>query len=123
MNQVQVILPYSNASGMWAFDDEKTGLVNELLVFGTDIILDELVRDHLGFARRAPFRLIFSHVPFPGHHIALKWQRAGDGGNWYARQPDGKEGWLCPALFLYFPLAPPSLYARAEPPLEDNPLS
>ena len=29
-------------------------------------------------------------------------------------RPTGAEGWLCPALFKYFPEAPPSLYARAE---------
>jgi hypothetical protein len=25
------------------------------------------------------------------------------------------EGWLCPALFKYFPEAPKKLYAKAEP--------
>jgi len=34
-------------------------------------------------------------------------------GVWY-RWADNGEGWLCPALFLYFPEAPTRLYAKAE---------
>ena len=30
---------------------------------------------------------------------------------WWA---DNEEGWLCPALFLYFPEPPTRLYAKAE---------
>jgi hypothetical protein len=30
------------------------------------------------------------------------------------RWADNGEGWLCPALFLYFPEAPTHLYAKAE---------
>jgi hypothetical protein len=38
-------------------------------------------------------------------------------GNWYRGMIFGEEmiGWLCPALFLYFPAAPPTIYAKAEP--------
>jgi len=38
-------------------------------------------------------------------------------GNWYRGLLRGilLEGWLCPALLLYFPVAPKKLFVRAEP--------
>ena len=64
---------------------------------------------------RSGFRLLFSAGPFPG---ATRFNRLrGDlGGTWYclADDPD-TEGWLCPALFKYFPEAPEAIYAKAEP--------
>jgi hypothetical protein len=59
------------------------------------------------------FRLLFSANPFPG---AMRFERVRDdcGGTWYRDAATGREGWLCPALFHYFPTAPEHLYARAE---------
>ncbi len=37
------------------------------------------------------------------------------GGTWYYSDHYKMEGWLCPALFKYFPTAPREIYVRAEP--------
>lgn len=37
------------------------------------------------------------------------------GGNWYWCPQLELEGWLCPALFMYFEKAPTKLFACAEP--------
>jgi hypothetical protein len=112
-SQIQSIHPY-RTEGLWAFDDPATGLVRELLILGTDEIIDDLVEKHLDASAHAGFTLIFSHQPFPGYHIALKRAEPDSGGYWYARLPDGKRGWLCAALFEYFDQAPLELYARGE---------
>jgi len=76
------------------------------------------------------FALTFDSAPFD-HDIQLTWLPARDAarqlcysagdlpdvGNWYKANVFGQEmiGWLCPALFLYFPQAPNTIYAKAEP--------
>jgi hypothetical protein len=37
------------------------------------------------------------------------------GGNWYYSRELCIEGWLCPALFKYFDVAPQTIYAKFEP--------
>lgn len=109
---------------IWVFDDEATGLKYEAFISGTDIALDYLTR-HIPTARTG-FKLTFSHLPFDGYQMKATWLHEGvDGlagkihGNWY-RWEDVKDpataisGWLCPALFLYFPKAPEFLYVHAE---------
>jgi hypothetical protein len=59
------------------------------------------------------FRLLFASEPFPGYQVKLEKVREEYEGVWY-RWADNGEGWLCPALFLYFPEAPTCLYAKAE---------
>lgn len=64
------------------------------------------------------FSLTFSDSPFPGYDVELRWLRADPvEGNWYAATIAGKhiEGWLCPALFLYFESAPQRIFAKVEP--------
>jgi hypothetical protein len=105
---------------VWVFDDPKKGLKNEGLVSGTDQILDML-------AKRFPdgengFELTFSDEPFDGHELTFDWIKSGTGeglaegvtGNWYRENSTGFEGWLCPALFLYFKEAPKHIYIKAE---------
>lgn len=60
------------------------------------------------------FRLTFSTNKFPDHTHSLSWDREGDTGNWYNCDQTDQSGWLCPALFLFFPEAPKKLYARAD---------
>ncbi len=45
----------------------------------------------------------------------LEWRRKESGDNWYYSDHDKMEGWLCPALFKYFPKAPRDNYVRPEP--------
>ena len=116
MNQILILSPYKHR-GIWVFDDERTGLVREAFVAGIDTILDRLTRN-IERADRG-FNLIFSADPFPGHEIHLAWTR-GDKynqqreGNWYHCANYELDGWLCPAMFLYFPVAPDNLYAQAK---------
>lgn len=112
MNAISVLFPYK-WNGQWVFDDEKTGLVREAFVAGIDKMLDRATA-HIPDAEKG-FKLIFSPTPFPGYALKLEWLREEYGGNWYWSEKLGIEGWLCPALFKYFPAAPAELYAKPEP--------
>ncbi len=110
-NSLFVIAPYK-ALGMWVFDDERVGLVQEPFVAGADTILDEWTKDIPN--AESGFRLIFSPMPFPGYQHKFDWVRPEMSGNVYFCESLGMEGWLCPALFKYFPEAPKALYGKAE---------
>jgi hypothetical protein len=60
------------------------------------------------------FRLLFSSAAFPGYQVKLERMRQEYEGTWYRWTETNAEGWLCPALFRYFPEAPAALYAKAE---------
>jgi hypothetical protein len=111
MNSICVIKPY-RYEGIWVFDDESTGLDKEAFVSGADVIID-LMTEHIPNAHDG-FVMIFSGNPFPSHEHHLTWQREEDGGNWYLHEEFGQEGWLCPALFLYFENAPKDIYVKVE---------
>ena len=66
------------------------------------------------------FRLTFSAAPFPGHKLVVTRGKAESGGFWYNVQNSDQTGWLCPALFKFFPKAPEKLYVRADPLNHDN---
>ena len=112
MNALMVIAPYKY-EGMWVFDDPAVGLSKEPFIAGIDTMIDKMVAD-IPNAERG-FRAIFSATPFPGHTSKLEWRRAEAGGNWYYADQFKMEGWLCPALFRYFPSAPREIYVRVEP--------
>ncbi len=62
MNAIRVIHPYKQL-GVWVFDDEKGGLVQEPFVSGADVIIDRMVA---GIPNAdEDFALIFSGRPFP----------------------------------------------------------
>jgi len=110
---VLTLEPY-RVDGTWLFDDPSTGLEREPFVGAVNDMLDRITSSipnaHQGF------RLHFSVMPFENHQASFSWLRADPvEGNWYRADETGEEGWLCPALFFYFPVAPPRLYARAEP--------
>ena len=112
MNSIHLIRPYRHL-GMWVFDDERVSLVQEPFVSGADTIIDVWVADIPD--AESGFRLLFSTTPFPGHTLHLEWLREEHGGNWYRWPAHDMEGWLCPALFHYFPEAPRAIYAQALP--------
>jgi 3-polyprenyl-4-hydroxybenzoate decarboxylase len=64
------------------------------------------------------FLMIFSAGPFPDADFEIEWVREDSGGNVYKGrfEVDGDvqemEGWLCPALNLYYPDAPKRLYVQ-----------
>lgn len=109
MNAIMVIAPY-RLHGMWVFDDERVGLVQEPFVEGADFLIDQwtvAIPD-----AKDGFRLVFSGQPFPGFQHHLTWQRAEMSGNIYQDQDSGAEGWLCPALLKYFDEPPAELFVQ-----------
>lgn len=110
---VLAIEPYRH-EGAWVFDDSGAGLRREPFVAGITEMIDRLT-----FAlpdADAGFRLLFATHPFEGHQASLAWMRSDPvEGNWYRAEDSGEEGWLCPALFCYFPIPPARIYVRAEP--------
>ncbi len=111
MNALIAIYPYK-FEGLWVFDDEKVGLVQEPFISGADTIIDRMTAD-IPDAEQG-FRLLFSAGPFPGQMAEFEWRREESGGNWYYSSDLNMEGWLCPALFKYFESAPQKLYATFE---------
>ena len=109
MNAIMVIHPYKHEE-LWVFDDEKVGLIQEPFVSGADDIIDKMVVD-IPNAEKG-FNLIFSATAFPGHQAVFEWRREESGGNWYYCELVKMEGWLCPALFRYFTVAPEKIYAQ-----------
>ena len=107
-NRIQIIKPYLYA-GTWVFDDETTGLIREPFVEGADAIIDLMVKD-MEYAEEG-FKLIFSDSPFPNYQLELKRVKKEFDGWWYESETLQMDGWLCPALFLYFEEAPLNLYA------------
>jgi hypothetical protein len=111
-NAINIIAPYKH-HGIWVFDDPHVGLVREPFVSGADRMIDRVVADIPDAA--SGFSLIFSASPFPDHQYRLEWRRSEYGGNWYHSAQLGLEGWLCPALFRYFPEAPKQLFVQVRP--------
>jgi hypothetical protein len=60
------------------------------------------------------FTMIFSTTPFPEHQYRLDWTREENGGNIYYAEKLKLEGWLCPALFRYFPERPKQRYVQVK---------
>lgn len=111
-NSIHVISPYWY-NGFWVFDDEKRGLLQEPFVSGVPEMIDYLVKD-IEDAKKG-FKMTFSVQPFPGFTQEIKKTREEFNGSWYKMTGAPYiEGWLCPALFRYFPVAPDTLYVKAQ---------
>jgi hypothetical protein len=111
--EVLTIKPYCE-DGIWMFDDPATGLEREPFVGAVNDVIDRLTAEIPD--AKAGFRLLFANHPFEGCSDSLTWLRADPvEGNWYRSETSGKEGWLCPALFFYFPTAPATLFVQAMP--------
>lgn len=111
------LYPYLLDGSCWVFDDERTGLKEEAFVLGmTEMISRVVAAKGLPDAARG-FALSFSDAAFPDHDAELHWLRPEYGGNWYAGEVAGSrmEGWLCPALLLYFVEPPPRIFVRCDP--------
>ena len=108
MNTMQVLAPY-RYEGTWVFDDESKGLEKEPFVLGIPQIIDSFVPQEV-----EKIRLYFSNDEFPKYQGKLIWIAKESGGNWY-KDENGREGWLCPALYHYFDLAPKTVFFSVEP--------
>jgi hypothetical protein len=111
LNSILIIFPYK-INNTWFFDDPNYHLVREPFVFGMPEMIDKLVSDipnsNMGF------RLLFSAKPFPTYQAEIDLLRREYEGNWYFWKDKNLEGWLCPALLLYFAEPPEKIYCRAE---------
>ena len=94
------------------FDDPAVGLVREPFVCGADRMID-VATGHIPNADRG-FLAVFSASPFPDAQIVLERTREEGGGNYYRWAEKGMEGWLCPALLLYFKQPPEKLYVQVK---------
>ena len=124
--RVLTLYPYLLDGICWVFDDERTGLKEEAFVLGMTEMISRVVE-----AKGIPdavrgFEMSFSDRPFAGHDVELDWLRPDPaGGNWYAGIVVGErmEGWLCPALLLYFQDPPRRIFVRCDPlPAGINPI-
>jgi hypothetical protein len=111
-NAIHVIAPYRH-HGMWVFDDARVGLHQEPFVSGADDWITRVAAQTPG--AEDGFVLVFSARPFPGHQHRLLRRRLDMGGAWYWSDQLAMEGWLCSALFRYFPAAPAELYVQLRP--------
>lgn len=101
----------------WVFDDERTGLKEEAFVRGMTEMISRLVAENGLVAASKGFQLEFADQPFDGRDTSLTWLRRGDlDGDWYTAtiRAEPMEGWLCPALTLYFKTAPKQLHVRVD---------
>ena len=110
-NAMLVIEPYRSGT-TWRFDEPALHLHGEPFVQGMPEMIDKMVQGIPG--SDTSVRLIFSQRPFPGWQYRLDLEHEEDGGNWYFNETYQMKGWLCPALFKFFPRAPQHIYARAE---------
>lgn len=122
------LYPYLK-SGTWMFDDPRTGLKEEAFVLGADAVLTRLVHLKAIPAAERGFTLQFSAEPFDGADAELRWLRSDDplavpgqgesaaAGNWYSGVVVGQvmQGWLCPAMSLYWSAAPARIFVKVEP--------
>ena len=114
-NSIMVMHPYLH-KGTWVFDDEEKNLQREPFIAGIDAMISMIVEsenlDVDGFS------VCFSASFMPGSHFTLDWVRNEGGGNWYKCPELGMEGWLCPALYKYFPDPPKKIYTLFQKKIE-----
>lgn len=111
-NAMQVLALY-RSGGAWVFDEPRFGLVAEPFVLGASEIIDAIITSAGLDHRRPRVRMVFSANTFPGEHAVARRLHPEHGGTWYEAQ--GRQGWLCPALFHFFPEAPEQIHVRVEP--------
>jgi hypothetical protein len=109
-NSIFTLAPYK-WNGIWVFDDDRVGLVKEAFVAGADTTLDLL-------SNNAPKCVVhFSTNPFKGYQIRLDMLQTSEFGTdfvWTDKDNNDHDVWLCPAMFLYYPEAPDSLYVQVK---------
>lgn len=103
-NVINVIYPYRNKYGVWAFDDEEVGLQGEPFVGSINDMIDMYANG------KKQVTVYISSQPIADQ--TLKLNRVEEGEGFY--ELDGTEivGWLCPATLKYFPNYPKNIYAR-----------
>lgn len=108
-NAIFSIRPYY-WQNMWVFDDERVALVKEPFVMGIPEIINKAVA-HLPNPK-AGFTVLFNNTGLPSADLILTKINSESGGTWYEHEETGMKGWLCPALFKYYPTAPEKIYIK-----------
>jgi hypothetical protein len=108
-NAIFSIRPY-RWQNQWVFDDERVQLVKEPFVMGIPEIIESAVA-HLPDPHNG-FTVLFNNSGLPGADLTLNRLYEEAGGNWYQCNQTGMKGWLCPALYKYYPQAPQTLYIK-----------
>lgn len=109
MNSLFVIHPYKQGT-LWMFDDERRGIVEEPFVGEINGMIDRML-SRQDMEPDEPFTAVISAAPFPNYTMHLTYVGEENGGHWY--ECDGKQGWLCPVLTKFFPVAPKDIYVKA----------
>lgn len=104
-NSIFTIFPYKEGD-QWVFDDESKGLVKEAFVAGADTLLDILTQG------KDKATVIFSENSFPDHQLEVILKSTDETGSFYFSEKYQHELWLCPALFLYYPIAPKAIFIK-----------
>ena len=100
-------------NGLWVFDDERFGIVDQPLVFGIDLILEKMV-SALG-EELDRVNVLFSDIPFPGSEHCLEFIREETEGVVYRWADHNLQGWISPSLRNYFTEPPPKIYLQLLP--------
>jgi hypothetical protein len=116
-NSLFVIKPFK-WNGMWVFDDDRVGLEKEPFVAGADTMIDTAVQWKGIQNAEDGFLWCFPQARSPtpiststgwGRTAAAMCTRADSRS---ITEVQEMEGWLCPALNLYYPEAPKKLYVQ-----------
>lgn len=111
--------------GRWVFDDERTGLVAEALVMGTDKIIDHLLEVNGVNADEVTFMMQdgtvcaeSGYAVYATYHKTKSHPLLGSS-HWYKIITEGVKGvedengnqlaWLCPNIHRYYMVAPKAL--------------
>lgn len=116
MNSIFEIQPWRD-NGVWKFDDPTRNLSAEPFVCGMNEIIDYYaIESGIRLRDFCHARITFSPLPFPNHQSKLVVIGPDESmvGTWYRDSITGLEGWLCPALFKFFPVAPDTLFFRID---------
>jgi hypothetical protein len=115
VNEIYTLNVYRH-NRRWVFDDPERDLIKEPFVAGADTWFDVLLA-LTGHPQAKQVNVTFSLNPFPGYIFTLTREVDEFGGNWYIAsglEQVPMRGWLCAALYRYFPIAPEKIYVYAE---------
>ena len=111
MNNIFILYPKRSPFGIWAFDDEQRGLVNEPFVGETNTLIDKMaIESGYDLKDNPQIALMFSHNPFPDIQCVLWLKEICPNGTTYKDMLSNLHPWLCPAFFLFYSEAPNTLY-------------
>ena len=108
--------PYRTRQGVWAFNHDHKNTVGELLLNGTELVIDTYYKILTGRDPNQGDRITFllSTEPFtdPDAATVLTLTGGDDEGSNYVDQHTGMPLWLCPWLQGFFGYVPDTIYVR-----------